>query len=348
MHKAHFSVVSLFSGAGGSSTGYKMAGGEILAANEFVKIAAETYGLNYPETVIFTDDIRQLSGKAILDNAGLEVGELDILDGSPPCASFSVQGRVDKLWGVSKKYSDTKQRTDDLFFEFIRLVGEIQPKVFVAENVKGLTVGKSRVIFNKILREMENSGYNVTFKVLNSADFGVPQKRERVFIVGTRKDQPQFSFDNLETVKRVSLMDGIKDLEFISFTRAFGEVSNRIVKKSDQCYTVLEDGMGPTRRFRCYRSWFTPSMIPPKDRQNFFSHLNMSGDYDSSTISLYNKGKNLSIDELKFICGFPQDFKLVGSYRKMWERLGRAVPPLMMKQLAHHINETVLKKEHLK
>ena len=123
-----FKVVSLFAGVGGSSTGYRLAGGKVLAVNEFIEDAQNSYAKNYPDTHIFPQDVRELTGEMILNQIGLKRGELDILDGSPPCASFSTAGKKEKMWGEVKKYSNTEQRVDDLFFEFSRLVREIQPK----------------------------------------------------------------------------------------------------------------------------------------------------------------------------------------------------------------------------
>ena len=114
--QAKFNVISTFAGGGGSSTGYRLAGGKILMVNEFVEEAQNTYRENYPSTIISPDDIKQLSGKDFLDATGLQVGELDILDGSPPCSAFSVAGKLSHStdgkhsdgWGQTKNYSDGK------------------------------------------------------------------------------------------------------------------------------------------------------------------------------------------------------------------------------------------------
>jgi DNA (cytosine-5)-methyltransferase 1 len=111
-----FNVVSLFAGGGGSSTGYRLAGGRVLAINEFIEAAQDAYARNYPETHIFKEDVRLLKGEMILDKIGMDRGQLDILDGSPPCASFSTAGKREKGWGIEKKYSDKVQRVDDLFY----------------------------------------------------------------------------------------------------------------------------------------------------------------------------------------------------------------------------------------
>ena len=159
-----FEVVSLFAGGGGSSTGYRMAGGKVLAINEFVEEAQKTYELNYPNTYIFRQDIRTLSPEDILLKIGKRVGELDILDGSPPCSAFSTSGSREKGWGKTKKYSDTAQaNVEDLFFEYVRMVRGIRPKVFIAENVSGLAKGAARGYLNKILSELRESGYVVSW-----------------------------------------------------------------------------------------------------------------------------------------------------------------------------------------
>ena len=195
-----FNVVSTFSGCGGSSLGYKMAGFRVIWANEFISAAQETYRANHPKTILDTNDIRKVQPQDILNATGLNVGEIDLFDGSPPCASFSTAGIRGEGWGRVKKYSDTEQRTDDLFFEYARLIKGVQPKVFVAENVKGLTIGTAKEMLGEFQRDMFKDqsstildtlfdcGYKVGFRVLNAADLEVPQNRNRVIFIGIRSD----------------------------------------------------------------------------------------------------------------------------------------------------------------
>ena len=173
-----FNVISTFAGGGGSSTGYRLSGGEILCVNEFVEEARNTYSDNYPDTPILPDDIKKLTGDSFLNLVGLKQGELDILDGSPPCSAFSVAGKLSHGaggkhsdgWGQTKKYSDDKmvENIEDLFFEFLRIAEEIKRKVIIGENVKGLTVGEARQYLNKIQNTFEEIGYEVIAKVLDS------------------------------------------------------------------------------------------------------------------------------------------------------------------------------------
>ena len=154
-----FRVISTFAGGGGSSTGYRLAGGKILAINEFVEEARNTYKDNYPNTPILDGDIKELDGKDFLEIANIKEGELELLDGSPPCSAFSMCGTLAREgtvhsdgFGKTKSYSDGKIVTniEDLFFEFLRVADKIRPKTIIAENVEGLTVGEAKQYFNKI------------------------------------------------------------------------------------------------------------------------------------------------------------------------------------------------------
>ena len=182
-------VASTFSDAGGSSLGYRMAGYRVLYANEFVELARDTYRANAADhTIIDDSDILDLGPEDILSVIDLDAGELDLLDGSPPCASFSTAGKRHKYWGQAKEYSDTAQRTDDLFFEFARILNGIQPKTFVAENVSGLVNGTAKGYFKEIYVTLRACGYRVSAKLLSSQWLGVPQMRQRLIFVGIRND----------------------------------------------------------------------------------------------------------------------------------------------------------------
>ncbi len=183
-----FTVVSTFSGCGGSCLGYRMAGFRVAWANEFIPSAQATYRANHPETILDTRDIRTIAPQEILNAIQLKAGELDLFDGSPPCASFSTAGKREKHWGKEKRYSDTVQRTDDLFFEYVRLLDGLKPKVFIAENVSGLVKGVAKGYFLEILARFKASGYRVECRVLDAQWLGVPQSRKRAIFMGVRQD----------------------------------------------------------------------------------------------------------------------------------------------------------------
>ena len=200
----NFKVVSLFAGGGGSSTGYRMAGGKILAINEFVKEARDTYGSNYPSTHIFDEDIRELTGDMILKQIGMEKGELDILDGSPPCSAFSAQGSREKGWGKEKSYSTDKvQRVDDLFLEYARILKDVQPKVFVAENVKGLTAGNALEVLS-FPKEFLNyvAGHKHEFGDIEHIEHILPEKIDEDMRRPSNEDISYYGkfFDSLNEV----------------------------------------------------------------------------------------------------------------------------------------------------
>jgi DNA (cytosine-5)-methyltransferase 1 len=175
-----------------------MAGWTVPWANEFVDAAADTYSANSGATVD-RRDIREVKGAEILaavaerlgDSHPLPVGELDLLEGSPPCSSFSMaSGNREKHWGKEKSYSDAgKQRTDDLFFEWLRLVGETKPRAILAENVPAMIIGRALEEYAQIVvRTMRKLGYRVTSKLLTSSWYGTPTSRTRLIFAGLRED----------------------------------------------------------------------------------------------------------------------------------------------------------------
>lgn len=134
-------------------------------------------------------DIKDVTGTQIMEMTGLKPGELDILDGSPPCPPFSMSGTKQEGWGKEKTAYGVKQKNiEDLTFEQIRIANEMQPKVIICENVKGLTMDYAREHMTRMVNEFEQCGYSTVWKVLKGNHYGVPQKRERVFIVSVRND----------------------------------------------------------------------------------------------------------------------------------------------------------------
>jgi len=177
MYERSFTYVSLFAGCGGSSLGYKMAGGKCLLAVEWDKKAAAVYADNFPETPLYVGDIAALDGAEALRLAGVKPGELDLLDGSPPCQGFSTAGK--------RVVSDAR---NSLFREYVRLLEAFQPKAFVMENVSGLVKGKMRPIFREIMVALKATGYEVKCRLLDAKWFGVPQERKRLIWIGARND----------------------------------------------------------------------------------------------------------------------------------------------------------------
>lgn len=182
-------AVGTFSGAGGSSLGLKMAGWTIPYAVEFIEAAADSYEANFPEAYVDRRDIREVEPEGILDRIGLRPGELDLLEGSPPCASFSAAGARERHWGEVKKYSETRQRTDDLFFEWLRILRGLRPRAFLAENVPGMVIGSALEEYaHRVVEEMAEAGYLTTAKLVYASWWGAPTARRRLIFVGIRRD----------------------------------------------------------------------------------------------------------------------------------------------------------------
>lgn len=185
-------AISTFTGCGGSDLGLMMAGYDVLWGNEFVPAAQETFSANHPDVPLDCRDIRTVTGADIRNVIG-DI-DLDLFVGSPPCASFSTAGKTSKGWGEVRKYSDVEQRTDDLFEQYIRLVDELRPRAFVAENVSGMVKGVAVGFFNEYVAKMRKirdaAGplYHVQAKLLDAQYLGVPQTRVRLIFVGIRKD----------------------------------------------------------------------------------------------------------------------------------------------------------------
>lgn len=336
--KNGYKVISTFSGAGGSSLGYRMAGFEVIWANEFVPAAQEVYRANHPTTTLDTSDIRDLTATYILKATGLRRGELDLLDGSPPCASFSTAGHREKDWGKVKEYSDTSQRSDDLFFEFARLLKALQPKTFVAENVSGLIVGTAKGYFKLILKELKAAGYRVHARVLDAQWLGVPTTRQRVIFIGVRKD--------LEVEPAHP-----KPLPYrYTFREALGGAD---------CLPGDAIWLGKKGKMRRLWEWtvdnkkidFADAAMALRGINSSFNHRRILFDRPAYTIvqgsqCVYHPTlpRTLTIPEIKRVSSFPDDFILTGKFTKQWERIGRAVPPVMMMHVANTVRTEILDK----
>ena len=354
-----FKVASTFSGAGGSCTGYRMAGFKVVWANEFVPAAQASYKANCSDdSILDCRDIRIVKPEEILAATGLQKGELDIFDGSPPCASFSTAGKREKGWGKVKKYSDTEQRTDDLFFEYVRLLRGLHPKIFVAENVSGLVKGTAKGTFLQILSEFKLSGYRVTCRVLDAQWLGVPQQRQRTIFVGVRNDL------NLDPVHpsplpyRYSVRDALPWIFSVKGANGFNghayqtsKVQASTVQASRPLNVEAETDIS---RYCTGAEW--DKLKEGEQSEKYFSLIKLNREKPSPSILashgspgiacpvLPTEKRKFTIAELRRICAFPDDFILTGSYAQQWERLGRSVPPVMMASVAAAIHDGILSK----
>lgn len=339
-----YNAISTFSGGGGSSLGYKMAGFHVLWANEFVAEARDSYSANHPTTILDGRDIRKIDPCEVLKTIGIKPGELDLLDGSPPCCAFSTAGARERGWGKKHKYSETTQSNiEDLFFEYVRFIHTIKPKVFVAENVSGLVKGTAIGYFKMIIRAMKNEGYNVSARLVNAAYLGVPQARERLIFIGVRSDLKKppvfpkplpYSYtvrDALENVKNDKAELEYRNEEFKKY--AFGRVLEKIPLNPAKPIS------GSSIMNGSYFNLIRESMFAPCT-----TICQVGGQDGVATVCHPTENRKFTTAEIKRLTSLPDDYILTGQIGQKWERAARMVPPVMMMHIAKTIQEKILDK----
>ena len=301
-------VVSLFSGAGGLDFGFIKAGHQILWANDLYRDAVETYQKNIGNHIV-CEDISKISTSDIPD--------CDIVIGGFPCQGFSV--------------ANTKRHVDDernvLYKQFLRVIRDKNPKFFLAENVKGiLSIGKGKV-FQMILDDFQSIGYNVQYRVLNAADYGVPQTRLRVIIVGVRKDvhfeykypSPTNSKDGANGLPRwVSVSDALKDIPD-------PDLPNNLPNHNYSKYKLSFNGYIGHRPLN-------PDMPAPT--------VTARGDDKGGVVILPHPtaARRMSCRELATIQSFPLDYEFQGNRSSVYRQIGNAVPVLLGYAVAKQFN----------
>ena len=336
-------VASTFSGAGGSCTGYRMAGFKVIWANEFVPSAQESYKANCAEdSILDCRDIKIVQASEILAATGLKVGEIDIFDGSPPCQAFSTAGKREKGWGKNKTYEHgASQKNETLFDEYIRLLRGLKPKVFVAENVSGLVKGTAKGYFLEILAAMKASGYRVTCRVLDAQWLGVPQQRRRTIFVGVREDLNLNPVHPTPLPYRYSVRDALPWIvKCESGPSGFGVGSLTPDKPAPTVSASMQSPYGAHKVEMIVGNDSFKSVWGGTDTQHptVMTQPNNQG----GSIRQGTETRKFTIAELRRICAFPDDFVLCGSFSQQWARLGNSVPPVMMRHIAEEIRNRIL------
>lgn len=310
-------VISTFAGGGGSSLGYSMAGYRELLAVEWDDNAVATFKANFPDVPVYHGDIGKLSVDECLRLAGIEPGELDVFDGSPPCQGFSTAG---------KRIMDDPR--NQLFREYVRLLRGLRPKVLVMENVSGMVKGKMKLIFAEIMRELKASGYKVSARLLNAKYFNVPQSRERMIFIGVRDDlEIEPSHPRAES--------GI-----VTVREALEGVSNRNELTPDQIkwWGLINIGQS-AGDVHPQGHWYNFVKLNPDDICGTIPKA--SG---NAKMCYWDYPSALSIEGYKRIGSFPEQYKTKGIYGPAKEMIGNSVPPLMMRSVAAHIRREILAK----
>ena len=372
---SRFTVVSTFAGGGGSSIGYRLAGGKVLLINEFIKEAARTYSTNFPETLVDTRDIRKINGfkrngrhvgpQEFVGQVGLGVKELDILDGSPPCSQFSVAGRGLTERYVEKAYSDKKQRgVGTLFYDFFYIAKRVLPKVVVAENVPNLASKKNRRLFDEFLEALrykrlagkENlRAYYANWHILSSQDFGVPQDRRRLFVIGIRKDVAEkIGIRSDEDVLQVFPKKPYRWVTIRSALRSLRQREEDIAPWRKAMMT------SPLGQLVAKLPVDPPKKIGLKDVapeiHNNFSLTRCAWDQPAPTLVVIgqkpdgmagtvhpSEDRKFTLGELRRLFGLPDDYVLTGNLSQGAERVCRMVTPFVVKAIAESVYEQVLR-----
>lgn len=315
-------VFTCFSCGGGSSMGYKLAGYTVLGNCEIDPEMMDVYKTNHHPKYSYLMDIRdfvKLPDSEIPD----ELKHLDILDGSPPCSVFSTAGSREDGWNTEKIFREGQaaQRLDDLFFYFIEVARKLQPKVVVAENVKGLLLGNAKGYVNEIIKAFDLAGYKVQIFLLNASKMGVPQKRERVFFIAHRKDL-NYPKIKMEFNEKPILFGAVRSEKGKQFKK--NGVYSELLKYRKKTDKSIADIM---KRIRGKESGYNNTIWHDDD---VGYTVVASGCHFRMCDGLW-----LSDDDYKNCQTFPQDYNFLD--QSVQYICGMSVPPVMMAQVARQI-----------
>lgn len=326
--KNGYKVFSCFSCGGGSSMGYKLAGYDVVGNCEIDPKMNELYVANNHPKYTYLMGVQDFYK---LDDIPEELFNIDILDGSPPCSTFSMAGEREKNWGKEKMFREgqAKQVLDDLFFEFIKVAERLKPKTIIAENVKGIILGNAKGYINAIIKELDRIGYETQVFLLNAATMGVPQRRERVFFIAKRKDLklPEIKLNFNE---KPILYKEIKDKDYKPFNKntleykrwlkripsdlSIGEIVKRTENGKISCFShkIIKDNQ-------------TPLTLTAGDPFIRYDRPGYISDKDTLTIQTFPQDYNFLGQQVQYVCGM-------------------SVPPVMMKKIAEQVKIQLLDK----
>ena len=325
-------VFSCFACGGGSTMGYKLAGFDVIGCNEIDPKMMEAYRTNHNPKYSYLEPIQTFKDRTDLPE---ELYNLDILDGSPPCSSFSMAGNREKDWGKEKKFREgqAEQVLDTLFFDFIDLAKKLQPKVVIAENVKGMILGNAKGYVGKVLRCLNAVGYFVSYKLLDASKMGVPQRRQRVFFYAIRKDLYKGNFADLFGT------EPILDLEFNEPEIPFGKIRCEILEYKKLTGKMFE-------YWELCKEGHSFSSVHPTG--SYFNEVKLSLKAPLPTIRAsglpYDPIQPRAITGIEVCRGgsYPVDYNFIG--KGAGYLVGMSVPPVMTAQVAARVYEQWLNK----
>lgn len=327
-----YNVVDLFAGAGGLSEGFKLAGFNILAANEKEKDFTKTYELNHSKSKIFTGDIREISVKKFKDECGIDGKKVDVIIGGPPCQGFSLAGRRDQ--------NDPR---NSLFMEYVRFVKDLKPKFFVMENVPGLLSMKTisgKKVSEIIEKEFERIGYKIRVKKLVAADYGVPQIRKRVIFIGTNTGK-KITFPPITHTKApVPKYDGSMTKKWVGVGTVLLP-KNKVNEKYFHSKKMIEGFIKrKEKNIENGRGFGWQILDPDKPSYTISARYWKDG---SDALVKYSDSEIRMLTPLEAarIQTFPDNYKFEGTVRSIYTQIGNAVPVLMAKAIAEEISLTL-------
>jgi DNA (cytosine-5)-methyltransferase 1 len=344
------SVVSIYSGGGGLDLGFHKAGFKVIFSTDNWQPACDTLKVNFPKTEVVCDDIRNINFSEILIKNKLK--EIDCLIGGPPCPAYS----------KSRFYRKEKKRALDdensfTLAEYFRAVEELKPKVFLFENVHGFVYKPHQAALEFLKKESERLGYKIYFNVVNTADYGVPQTRERFICIGIKKGLNDFKYPqpthcNPEKMENDSLKrwvtcgDILTDLDFDLPEDENMQAGSKhkdllkLVPPGDNYLFFTEERGHPKPIFKWRSRYWSFLLKLSKNRPSWTiqaSHSNNMGPF-------HWKNRFLRIPEIKRIQTFDDDYKLTGDFKTQWRQVGNAVPVHLAEVFAREIKKQILQK----
>lgn len=350
-------VLSIYSGGGGIDCGFKKAGFTICFSTDHWQPACDTLKKNDVGMAVLCEDIRNVDYDKELAKIGMTIGDIDVLVGGPPCPAYSKMRYYQKDKGIA-----LEDENSFTLYEYMRALREVHPPVFMFENVYGFVYKPARAAFELLRDTAEDCGYSITYKVVNAANYGVPQIRERFICIGVKKDfGPAFVFpaETHYNPEKISLEESDGKTPWVTAGAAIGDLDY---------WTPDDTGVIPGSKYN-----YLLKQVPPGDNYLYFTAkrgypdpifkwrsrywsflLKLSPEKPSWTIQASfsnNQGpfhwqsRHLRIPELKRLQTFPDSYEFCGDFFDKWRQIGNAVPPLLAEVIAKAIYAQYFMKE---